>query len=71
MKGGKGGKIAFIVSISSATLCSIFRRGAKSLDSPKVIYPKYNKTQMNLVHSCFWADWAVRAVLKFSTIILK
>ena len=26
---------------------------------------------MNTVHLCFWADWAVRAVLKISAALLK
>ena len=39
---------------------------------PKVIYPKYYK---KLNESCpfvvFWADWAMGAVLKISTILLQ
>ena len=26
---------------------------------------------MNTVHLCFWADWAVRAVLKISAALIK
>ena len=71
MKRGKGGKIAFIVSISSDTLCSIFRRGAKSLDSPLQSYIFQALKNSSLVPFCFWADWVIRGILKMSAILLK
>ena len=71
MKRGKGGKIAFIVSISSDTLCSIFRRGAKSLDSPLQSYISQALKNSSLVPFCFWADWVIRGILKMSAILLK
>ena len=71
MKRGKGGKIAFIVSISSDTLCSIFRRGAKSLDSPLQSYVSQALKNSSLVPFCFWADWVIRGILKMSAILLK
>ena len=37
---------------------------------PKLYTPSTIKTQINLVPFC-WADWAVRAVLKNSSILLK
>ena len=37
---------------------------------PKLYIPSTIKTQINLVPFC-WADWAVRAVLKMSSILFK
>ena len=37
----------------------------------KVIYPKHQKNQMNLLPPCFWADWAVRVVMKISAVLLE
>ena len=39
--------------------------------SSKIYIPSTKKTQMNLALFCFWADWAVRAVLKCSATFLK
>ena len=37
----------------------------------KLYIPSTRKTQMNLVHLCFGADWANMAVLKISAVLLK
>ena len=36
------------------------------------VYIRSNiKIQMNILRLCFWADWAVRVVLKISEAVLK
>ena len=43
----------------------------KGKDEPKLYIPSTIKTQINLVLLLFWADWAVRALLKISAVLLK
>jgi hypothetical protein len=38
----------------------------RTKEKSKVYIPSTIKTEMNLVPFCFWADWAVGAVLKIS-----
>ena len=44
--------------------------GGQSRWDSKLYIRSTLKTQMNLMPFCFWADWAVRAVLKISSVLL-
>ena len=35
----------------------------------KVYIPSNIENQINIVRFCFWADWAIRAVLKISAVL--